>query len=393
MSTQLKSLALTGFALFLMAIPSFAQMTAVEGSIKGPDGAPLNVKGAKVHFDRTDIKGSYDVSIDKKGHFGHYGLPMGTYDLSVIVDGKTADSVKGVKTAYSGAQTVNFDLKPKDGGGTGGLPADAEKNMSKADKEAFEKKNKEREAQLAKNKDLNDAYSAGKAALEAKQYDAAIEAFTKASALDATQVVVWSGLADAYVAAAGQKPADAAGLYDKGFEAYKKAIELKPDDAAYYNNYAIALAKDKKLDDAKTNLDMAAKLDPPGAGKYFYNMGALLVNGGQNDAAGEEFKKAIAADPNYADAQYQYGVVLASKATTDPTGKIVAQPGTTEALQKYIDLKGAACATATTTSAPAGCELVGAAKELIAGLGGTVSTTFQNPNAPAANSNNNKKKK
>jgi len=178
------------------------------------------------------------------------------------------------------------------------------------------------------------------------------------------------------------KGAEASAFYDKGFDAYKKAIELKPDDAAYYNNFAIALARDKKLDEAKVNLDKAAQLDPPGAGKYFYNMGALLVNGGQNEAAGEEFKKAITADPNYADAQYQYGMYLVSKATTDTTtGKFVAPPGTTEALQKYIDLKGAACASATATSAPAGCENVGAAKDMITQLGGTVSVNFQNPNS------------
>ena len=133
--------------------------------------------------------------------------------------------------------------------------------------------------------------------------------------------------------------AEAAALYDKGFDAFRKAIELKPDDAAYYNNYALALAKDKKMDDAKTNLDKAAQLDPPGAGKYFYNMGALLVNGGQSEAAGEEFKKAIDADPNYADAQYQYGMYLASKATTDADRKDHPAPGTIEALQKYLELK------------------------------------------------------
>ena len=93
------------------------------------------------------------------------------------------------------------------------------------------------------------------------------------------------------------------------------------------------------MDEAKINLDKAAQLDPPGAGKYYYNMGALLVNGSQNEAAGEEFKKAIDADPKYADAQYQYGVYLASKATTDTSGKIIAAPGTIEALQKYLDLK------------------------------------------------------
>jgi hypothetical protein len=98
-------------------------------------------------------------------------------------------------------------------------------------------------------------------------------------------------------------------------------------------------------------------------------MGALLVNSAQNEAAGDEFKKAIAADPTYADAQYQYGVYLASKATADASGKIVAAPGTVEALSKYLELK------------PDG-PFAPSAKELIAQLGGTVSTTFTNPNAP-----------
>jgi tetratricopeptide (TPR) repeat protein len=382
MSTKLKSFALSAFAFLLLSLPAFGQMTSLEGEVKGADGKPL--AGAVVQFDRSDIKGSYKVKTDKKGKYGHYGLPAGTYDVSVLVDNKVVDAVKGIKTKYSGTEPVNFDLSKSAAAQEAAGPSDAERGMSKEQKAEFEKKNKDREAQLAKNKELNDAFTTGKAALDAKQYDQAIEAFTKASTLDDKQVVVWSGLADAYVAAAAQKPAQSADLYSKGFDAYKKAIELKPDDAAYYNNYAIALAKGKKLDDAKVNLDKAAQLDPAGAGKYFYNMGALLVNGGQNDAAGEEFKKAIAADPNYADAQYQYGVYLASKAQTDPSGKIVAVPGTIEALQKYIDLKGPTCASATATSAPAGCELVGAAKEMAAQLGSTISTTYQNPAAAAA---------
>lgn len=382
MSAKLKSVAFSAFAFLLLSLPAFGQMTSLEGEVKGADGKPL--AGAVVQFDRTDIKGSYKVKTDKKGKYGHYGLPAGKYDVSVLVDNKIADTVKGIQTKYAGTPPVNFDLSKSAEAQEAAGPSDAERGMTKEQKAEFEKKNKDREAQLAKNKELNEAFTAGKTALDAKQYDQAIEAFTKASTLDDKQVVVWSGLADAYVGAAASKPAQSAELYQKGFDAYKKAIELKPDDAAYYNNYAIALAKGKKLDDAKVNLDKAAQLDPAGAGKYFYNMGALLVNGGQNDAAGEEFKKAITADPNYADAQYQYGVYLASKAQTDPSGKIVAQPGTIEALQKYIDLKGSACASATTTSAPPGCELVAAAKEMAAQLGSTISTTYQNPAAAAA---------
>lgn len=368
MSFPWKSLALPGVALFFVSLPAFAQTSTIEGIVKDPDGKPL--VGAVINIDRTDIKGHYTLKTDKKGHYGHYGLPLGgVFDVSVLVDGQVKDLMKGVRTKGDPTD-VDFNLKNAQAVAAGAPPEEVSRNMTPAQKAEFEKANKAREAQLAARKELNDAYTEGKTALDAKMYDAAIEAFTKAAALDDKQVAIWSGLADAYVASAGMKPAEASALYEKGFEAYKKAIELKPDDAAYYNNFALALAKDKKIDEAKTNLDKAAQLDPPGAGKYFYNMGALLVNSAQNEAAGDEFKKSIAADPTYADAYYQYGLYLTSKATADPSGKIVAAPGTIENLQKYLELK------------PDG-SFAASAKELIASLGGSVSTTFNNPNAPA----------
>jgi tetratricopeptide (TPR) repeat protein len=379
MSLSLKSLALSGLALLFLSLPAFAQTSTIEGVVKDPDGKPL--PGAVINIDRTDIKGHYTVKTDKKGHYGHYGLPLGgTFDVTVVVDGMTRDLIKGVRTKGD-PTTQDFNLKSAQEVAAGAPTSEAERGMTKAQKDEFEKANKAREAQIAKNQELNTSYQAGRTALDAKMYDQAIEAFNKAAMLDDKQVAIWSGLADAYVGAAGAKPAEASALYDKGFEAFKKAIELSStldpkDQAAYYNNYALALAKDKKIDEAKVNLDKAVQLDPMGGGKYFYNMGALLVNSAQNEAAGDEFKKAIAADATYADAYYQYGLYLTSKATADPSGKIIAAPGTIEALQKYLELK------------PDG-NFAAQAKDLIASLGGTVSTTFTNPNAPP----NNKKKK
>ncbi len=188
----------------------------------------------------------------------------------------------------------------------------------------------------ADRKALTDAYTAARQALASKQYDVAIENFTNAAAIDARQIAVWSGLADAYVGAAQRDPS----LYERAFEAFKRAIALKPNDVAYYNNYAIALAKGGKVDEARENLDRAVRLDPPGAAKYLYNLGAVLANSGQNDAAGAEFGKAIEADPGFADAQYRYGAFLAGKATFDQaSGRIVALPGTIEALRKYLELR------------------------------------------------------
>ena len=372
---SLKITTLTAFAAALISLPAMAQTSAVEGIVKDETGKPL--QGAVITFDRTDIKGKYTVKSDKKGHYGHYGLPLGTYNITVTVDGKDRDKATNFRTGMGDPKVLNFDLKQsadqtaalQKAAETGTLTKEQERGMTKEQKEAFDKNAKAREAQLAKNKALNEAYTTGKTAVEAKQWDAAIENLEKAKDMDATQGAVWSMLADAYIGKAQSTPPEAAQWYEKGFGAFQKAIEIAPD-AGLYNNYALALAKNKKIDEAKANLAKAAELDPPGAGKYYYNLGALLVNSGQNDAATDTFKKAIDLDPNYADAQYQYGVALAGKASTDASGKVIPPPGTVEALQKYLQLK------------PDG-QFAPAAKEMIAALGATVSTTFTNPNAPA----------
>jgi tetratricopeptide (TPR) repeat protein len=375
MYSPLKSLVFPAFVLMLGSLPAFSQVTQVEGVVKDETGKP--VANAQVVFDRTDIKGHYTVKTDKKGHYGHYGLPLGTYNITLQVDGKDRDSIKGVKTRLGDPLTQNFDLKAsadqqkalQKAAETGQLTAEQERGMTKEQKEAFDKNAKAREATIAKNKALNEAYTTGKNAVEAKQWDAAIESLNKAAEMDAKQGAVWSTLADAYVGKAQATPPEAAANYDKAFDAFKKALEISPTDAGLFNNYALALAKDKKLDDAKTNLAKAAELDPPGAGKYYYNLGALLVNSGQNDAALDTFKKATEADPAYADAQYQYGVALSAKATTDAKGNVVAPPGAVDALNKYLELK------------PDG-PYAQSAKEMIAALGAQVSTDYKNPSAP-----------
>ncbi len=251
---------------------------------------------------------------------------------------------------------------------TGTLTKDQERGMTAEQKAAFEKQNKESEARLAKNKALNDTYNAGKTALEAKNYDDAITNFNKAAEVDATQPVIFSQLALSYEGAATAKPAEATALREKEFDAWKKAIALKPDEAGYYNNYALALGRSKNIADAQTNIEKAAQLDPTNAGRYYYNMGALLMNSGQGQPACDAFKKAITTDANYADAQYQYGVCLVGQAKTDKDGKVVPPEGTIEAFQKYLQLK------------PDGPNAE-AAKGMLASMQGAVATSYANPDA------------
>ena len=253
--------------------------------------------------------------------------------------------------------------------------------MSKEQREALEKQAKERAAAMAKNKDLNDAFNTGMEALKAKNFTGAVEAFDKAAVMDPKQVVIWANKAEAHVGLAGTKTGDEqTAELGKGMEAYAKALELKPDDAGMHNNFALALAKSKKYPEAQAELDKAALLDPPNAGRYYYNLGAILTNVNQLESAGIAFKKAVDSDPNYADAHFQYGLFLFSKATITADGKTVAVAGTTESFQKYLELK------------PDG-PFAEAAKGMIQAAGSAIQTEYKNPNAPAGKKSTTKTKK
>jgi tetratricopeptide (TPR) repeat protein len=357
MSTLRKFLLILPLALLFSVIGS-AQTAAFEGTVKGPDGKTL--QGAVIKIERQDVKGSYTVKTDKKGHYFYGGLPLGNYKITVNVDGQDRDT-RGERASPGDTKDVSFAL------GAAGAPAQVDESgraLSSAEKAENEKKNKEQTAALAKNKALNDAFNLGKTSAAANNWDGAVDGFSKASEIDANQHVVWGNLADSYVSRAKAAPATREADLGKAAEAYQKAIALKADDSAYHNNYALVLAQQKKFDDAQSELTKAAQIDPANAGKFYYNLGAVYVNTGNGDGAATAFKKAIELDPNYADAYYQYGLSLMGKATTDPSGKIAAPAGTTEAFQKYLELK------------PDG-PFAQPSKDMLASMGATVQTIFK----------------
>lgn len=380
---KIRALAIpAGMALFALA--SLAQITGIEGVVKGEDGKPL--QGAVIKIHRTDIKGEYATKpTDKKGHYIYNGLPYGKYDLSVWVSDKQVDELKGVQTRPGDLQQLDFDLAKNK------TAAAADSNKQALAQKAMEsgqisdelarQLTPEQKAQLQKqidanvdkrkkNNALNQAYNDGIAALDAKNYDVAIENLNKAGELDPNQIAVWSHLAQAYQDQAGTKTgADHDAAVAKAIETYNKALTLKPDDASIHNNYGLFLAKAGKFPDATAELEKAAQLEPANACKYYYNLGALYTNAGQVDPAIDAFKKATTADPNCADAYYQTGVNLMAKVTTTPDGKMIPVPGTVEAFQAYLKIK------------PDGPNAQ-SAKDMLTTLGSTVDSTYKNPNAP-----------
>ena len=359
----------------LFAGVAFAQTSAIEGVVKDENGQPL--KDALVKIERKDIKGSYKVKTKKKGDYFHAGLPLGVYRVAVEINGQEVDSVDNVKTGLGDPKKVDFDLQAikarqqamTKAAETGTLTQEQARDMSPEQKAAIEKQMKERAAALAKNKELNDAFNQGMEAIKTKQYDVAVQQLTKASTMDPKQHVVWGNLAEAYGELAKTKTgAEQEAALTQSYDAYTKALELAPNDANYYNNYALALARGKKFDQMQEVIKKAVELDPAGAGKYYYNLGAVLTNNNQTTAACEAFKQSVTADPNYADAHYQYGICLTSKATNTADGKIIFPEGTTEAFQAYLRLK------------PDG-PYADSAKGMLTTMGSKVETTYTAPGA------------
>ena len=372
---MLRQLAVALGATLMFSLGAAAQTGAISGKVKGPDG--VGVKDALVKIESTDIKGNYQVKTKKKGEYFHTGLPLGQYNVAVEIGGQDVDRVNGVRTKLGDPVEINFDLQARQekqqalqkAAETGELTKEQSREMSSEQKAAIEKAMKERSEAMKKNKALNDAFNLGMSAVQAKDWPVAIENLKKGTEMDAKQHVIWANLAESYFGLAATKTGDEQmKLVDEGTKAYNSAIELKPDDDAYHNNFGLSLAKNKKYKEAEEELVKAAALAPAKAGTYFYNLGAIFTNNGQLDAAGSTFKRAIEADPNHADAQYQYGVFLMSKAQTTADGKVTPPDGTAEAFNKYLELK------------PTG-PFADAAKGMLAAISTTVTTKFENPDA------------
>src|ERR1035441_10630148 len=64
-----------------MALTLLAQVSTIEGDVKGPDGS--RAVGAVVKITRTDIKANYSVRTNKDGHYAFNSLPSGVYNINV----------------------------------------------------------------------------------------------------------------------------------------------------------------------------------------------------------------------------------------------------------------------------------------------------------------------
>ena len=369
---------LIALVLGLCAPTVFAQSTgSVKGVCRDAEGKPITAGTVEWMSQETGRK--YTLKLNKKGEYFSLGISPGKYKVTLFdAEGKQIFYMTGINVGLDELDQ-DIDLKKEAAAQAAGQGMTPE--QVKAQQEAQAKAQKEN----ATVKTLNEKLMAAKTASDAGDFDSAIATLTEATSVDANRDLLWFKLGDAYRMSAPKQtdPAEKTKRYGQAAEAYQKAIDLKtanpdPKDAeanqklaAYYNNLAEADAKSNKVDDAVTNYNKAAQLDPARAGQYNFNIGAVLTNAGKVDDAIVAFDKVIAVDPTKADAYYWKGVNMIGKATLKGD-KMVAPDGTAEAFNKYLEL------------APTG-NYAQPAKDMLASIGAAVETGFNKKKAAAAN--------
>jgi tetratricopeptide (TPR) repeat protein len=95
-------------------------------------------------------------------------------------------------------------------------------------------------------------------------------------------------------------------LFEKGLNAFQRAVELDPQLAIARLNEAIAYLNLQKVDEAKAALEAALKQDPKNPNAR-YNLGMLAKNTGDAAAAIDDFKRVTEIDASDSDTWYFLG--------------------------------------------------------------------------------------
>ena len=267
------------FALAIVA-PAFAQSTGmVRGMVKDAQGQPVD--GATVRIDMTSgTARHFETKSNKKGEFVQIGLPPGDYKV-------VAEKDKALSNEAGGRVSISRPLDVTLVVGAGGP-------------------SKETQAKAAElKKDFEDGVTASRAGNQ----DEAIAKFQAAAAINDKCFDCFYNIGFSYA----QKKD-----YDKAEEAYKKAIELKPDYSEAYNGLANVYNAERKFDLAAEASKKAMDSTPGlagGAGNpdAMFNQGVILWNAGKIAEAKKEFEAVIAANPNHAEAHYQLGMALVNE--------------------------------------------------------------------------------
>ena len=282
---------LAALAVLVSAHPAVAQTGRMQGTVTNAQGMP--VEGATVAITQVNGSSKYEAKTKADGSYIQIGLIGGvTYLITVTKDDLKA--TRQVPVRGDRANIADFTLAA---GSTDGVPKEAPSLGAQ----------------------LQQMFAEGLDLSRAGKHDDAIAKFASVAQANAACSDCYYNIGYSY-----QQKKE----YDKAEEAYKKAIEIKPNYADAYTGLANIYTAQRKFDlaaDASAKaleFSGAAPAGAPGApvlvgaggggasAEALFNQGVTLWNGGKIADAKKQFEAAIAVDPKHAESHYQLAMAL-----------------------------------------------------------------------------------
>ncbi|HEX3094151.1 MAG TPA: tetratricopeptide repeat protein [Candidatus Angelobacter sp.] len=356
MKTKFTSAAMVTLLFLAAAASAWSQSSTarIKGTITA-GGKPL--PDVQVVLTSKDNGRKFKYKTDKNGQLNGYGVPYGDYDQEVF--SATGESLhkKAIRIVSENGSTEN-DISLDVSSGGAGQPT--------VSKEELEKLKGEREKALGENAliaQLNPA-------LQAKDWATAEPILQKLITMNPARWDYQQALGNAQLSL--NKYDDAVATFEKAIPLAENASKNDPKSDPAKAKVAVgqmltsegnAYLKLKKNDKAIESYTKAAAMDP-NPGTAYFNLCATQYNSGNTQGALAACDKAIAADPNRADAYYIKGSLMMGDSKQDKDGKLIAPPGTAEALNKYLEL------------APDGGH-ANDVKQMLAFIGAKIETTYK----------------
>ncbi|MEW6212855.1 MAG: carboxypeptidase-like regulatory domain-containing protein, partial [Acidobacteriota bacterium] len=187
-SKIMKRIAGLGACALFVSATALAQTGPIEGTVKvrSADGSLRPVPDAIIDIFRTDIKGQWEVKTDKSGHFIRLGMPIvGRYIVVASAPGIEPTWVNNIRLT----QVEKVEIVANPGDGTrltfdqvkaqiagGGAPAQPQ--VSAADRAKIEEAKKEQEAHKKQMEELQANFDQART-----HYNQGVTALTEANAL------------------------------------------------------------------------------------------------------------------------------------------------------------------------------------------------------------------
>ncbi len=329
-----------------MAPAAYAQNSTLSGTVLDLTGKPY--PDVTLTIKSVETGKEADVTTDAKGHYNAPGLAGGTYNVDLKGKDKDQKDMLLYQTGLklSPGTTPTFDINLKELQEQGKLAAvEAERKRQEAEVQ-FQALKTHYDAGIAAITQMKAAQT--KLAQTPKEQQDPVKAeisqaggtaVTELSAAlelekpdDPNRSIVLSRLGEAY---------ESMSKWQEAADTYQKAIALKPDAAANYNNLGNDLAKLGKVDDARAAYQKYVDLNPTDAALAWRNFGTVLYNSNRMKESIEPLQKATTLDPKNATAWLLLGIAMVNTMEFKTEGdKItpVMQPGTIEAYQHAIEL-------------------------------------------------------